>query len=88
MASLDRFVMNKIFFIAIKRSRLAEEKKSGLDFGRFFQDGGQIQDGGRPKAGPKKCPRDRHSNLGRSGFRMYTVAVFGRKFPVIELKTN
>jgi hypothetical protein len=25
------------------------------------------------KAGPKKCPRDGHSNTGSSGFRMYTV---------------
>jgi hypothetical protein len=50
---------------------------SGLAFGWKKQNGGQINRFKTGfyhlKAGKKNRPRDRHSNLGRSGFRMSTV---------------
>jgi hypothetical protein len=69
MASLDSFVNKgqKIFYS--KRSRL-EVKKPSIRLSK--QDGGFYH----LKTGHKKCPRDDHSKLGLSGFRMYTVYVY------------
>jgi hypothetical protein len=70
--SLDRFinkiVIKNILFMT-KRSRL-EVKKTSVRLSN-----GQNKMADHLKAGPKKCPRDGHSNAGSSSFRMYIYCI-------------
>jgi hypothetical protein len=76
-----------------KRSSIAGKKVSGPAFGRKKQNGGQIWP---PSCfflteTRTQCPRDDRSNLGRSGFRMYTVYInihIHTTFPPFKSRTN